>query len=553
MSGAVSQNSASGLKLQASQAWDQDPWVSRVLLASVFLVGACTLIYELLIGSVSSYLLGDSITQFSLTMGLSMAAMGVGTYVSRLIHSHELRWFIAIEIALGLAGGLCVPALFLAYGVPHLFSVAMVSALGIIGVLIGIEIPLLTRLLGRSTALKANISNVLSLDYLGALAATLCFPFFLLPHLGLIRSGILAGAVNVAVGHVNLHLFGTELPKAWRRGMRRRIFAIYVLLIAVFVGADALLAGWESWVFQDPVIYSKQSRYQKIALTQDRNDVRLFLDGHLQFSSVDEHRYHESLVHVPMARAVHVRDVLVLGGGDGLAVRELLTHTQIESIVVVDLDPEVTALARRLPILRKQNQGALEHPKVRVLHQDAMAYLGDTPKLYDLIVADLPDPNSASLARLYSREFYLRAFSRLTPAGVMVTQATSPFFARNAFWTVVATMQEALDASFKPIFVGDAAAEAKTNPKAKAKVQAYHVHVPSMGEWGFVMAGRARPQNMAHWELSAPHARFLSKKVLPGLFVFPEDMGPPAARMDASTLNDPVVLQHYIKGWKSWF
>lgn len=497
-----------------------------VLFASVFLVGLCTIVYELLIGTVSSYLQGDSITQFSLTIGLSMSAMGVGTYLSRLLREHLLYRFVVLEIALALVGATSVPLLFAMYTMGDLYYPFMITLIVVLGALIGLEIPLLTRIMAHRHELRANISNVLSLDYLGALLATLLFPFVLLPFVGLLLSGVIIGMCNLGVGWLNVWYFRSALSQSHRRSIIRFSTATSALLVLLAFGSERLLHGFDSLTFEHRVIISKQSPYQKLVVTRDRDDVRLFLNGHLQFSSIDEHRYHESLVHIPASLTPHIRSVLILGGGDGMAVRELLEYAEIESITLVDLDPAVTELARNNRLLVAMNEASLENPKVQLVHDDAWEFIEHDSGLYDLILADLPDPNSPALARLYSREFYRFVASRLSRTGVFTTQATSPFFAREAFWTIHHTLAAAGFEHVRP----------------------YHSYVPSMGDWGFIAASR---QSLEIDPSSVPDStRYLDDATLKQAFVFAKDLAP--KHRDVSTINDPIVMRHYLAGWKHW-
>ena len=499
---------------------------AAVLLLSVFVVGLCTIVYELLIGSISSYLLGDSITQFSITIGLTMTAMGIGTLFSRKIQGNLILWFIAIEIALGLVGGFSVPILFAVYAATDLYYPAMITLIMAVGILIGLEIPLLTRVMENQFTLRDNISNVLSLDYFGAFAATLLFPFLLLPFLGIFASSIVTGAANLAVGVLSLWYFRSALGLEKGRWLLWAICLVSGLLLGALVFSQTLINAWETSVYDDRVLLSRQSRYQKIVLTRHRGDVRLFLDGSLQFSSIDEHRYHEALVHVPLSLLGQRERVLVLGGGDGLVLRELLKYKDIARIDLVDLDPVVVEISRGFPPIVKLNGGSLDDPRVTVHTMDAFKFLETSDGLYDAIIADLPDPKNLSLARLYSREFYAMARRRLSRQGILVTQATSPYFAPKAFWAIRATLEAAGFPHISP----------------------YHAYVPSFGDWGFIMASnrRIQPGNI---RIAVP-TRYLSTELARGLFVFSKD--DIEDEVKPSSLNNPEILRYYLEGWKHW-
>lgn len=504
-----------------------------VLIGSVFIAGLCSIIYELLIGTTSSYFLGDSIKQFSLTIGFYMAAMGIGSYLSRFIENENLiHRFVLFEIILGALGGASVLLLYIAYAFTDQYSYFSFLLTMLIGILIGLEIPLLTRIMDNYFVLKKNLSNVLSVDYVGALIATLIFPFLLLPLLGTFRSALFFGLINMCIGYMVLWRFRYLLQRSQCHFLYFLSTVIVILLIAAFWFGSTLIGLWNNAVYQDRVVYFKESPYQKIAVTKDKKDIRLYLNGNLQFSSIDEYRYHESLIHIPMA-ATQAKKVLLLGAGDGLAVRELLKYPELEEITLVDLDPAVVTLARSNHYIKEINQGSLESEKLHIIHQDAFQYLSHSNTLFDLIVADLPDPNNVSLARLYSKEFYQLVLQRLSPDGVMVTQATSPYYATQAFWNIEASIKAAGFPFSYP----------------------YHVQVPSFGEWGFIMATQ---QAVSTDDLSLrPVTLFLEEQSLENLFYFPPDIAKETIKrggehIEVSTLDQPNVLTAYLKGWKYW-
>lgn len=521
------------------------PRARFVLLASVFIVASCGLVYELVAGAVSSYLLGDAVTQFSLVIGVFLCAMGVGSYLAQFIRRNLLATFVEMEIWVGLVGGASSMVMF-AVGAfaEDLFAPVFYGLCSLIGILVGIEIPLLVRILGGGQdemTTGTALSEVLALDYVGALGGALAFPLLALPFLGMTRSSVVFGLMNLAVAGAGI----TLLPGR-RLGPALRTAAAVAVLLVSLVYSTRWVGFLEDVLYQDQVVFADHSEYQRIVLTQWRHDTRLYLNGHLQFSSVDEARYHESLV-IPAMEAVRAtgaepKTVLILGGGDGLAAREVLAYGSVERIVLVDLDPKVTELSRTRSELVELNQGSLDDPRVQVIHDDAFRFLRtepdpSLPPFYDVILADLPDPSTPTLAKLFSRAFYASALRRVSRHGVLVTQATSPFFARQAFWSVVETLRSARSDEL----------DAETG---EVHVLPFHVHVPSFGEWGFAMASHrpVEPQALAvSASKRSAQSRFLNDDTLRGLFVFPEDLAPlPVA---VNRLDDPVLFRYYEKGW----
>ena len=326
------------------------PWLksmSAVLFLSVFLIAACGLVYELIAGTLASYLLGDSVLQFSTVIGSYLFAMGIGSWLSRYIGRGLVARFVTIELMVGLVGGFSSAILFWAFAWTDSFRFVLYLVVTVIGILVGLEIPLLMRILKDRFQFRELVAHVLTFDYLGALGASLLFPLLLVPHLGLVRSAVLFGMINAGVALWSTFLFRSHLPAV--AGLRAASVVVLALLGLGMAGADRISAAADENLYADQVIFSRNTRYQRIVLTRWKDDIRLFLSSHLQFSSRDEYRYHESLVHPGLAAVPGAKHVLVLGGGDGLAVREILKYPAVEQITLVDLDPEMTGLFRKLP------------------------------------------------------------------------------------------------------------------------------------------------------------------------------------------------------------
>src|SRR5690349_17287458 len=378
--------------------------MSVALFISVLAIAACGLIYELVASALASYLLGDSVLQFSTVIGTYLFAMGVGSWLSRYLGRGLVARFIGIELIVGVIGGLSSTVLFLAFAYTSAFRLVLYVLVVIIGVLVGLEIPLLMRVLRDRYAFKDVVSNVLTFDYLGALAASLAFPILLVPHLGLVRSALLFGLLNAAIALWSTFLFAELL--ATRIMLRAASVVVLALLGGGMVSAKYITDMAEGNIYADDVIFSRDSRYQHIVLTSWKDDLRLFLNAHLQFSSRDEYRYHEALVHPGLSALSTAKRVLVLGGGDGLAVREILKHPSVEHVTLVDLDPAVTGLFSTHPLLTKLNGGSLSSPKVTVVNADAFVWLDQHKEQYDFAVVDFPDPNNYGVGKLYTAPFY---------------------------------------------------------------------------------------------------------------------------------------------------
>lgn len=491
-----------------------------LLLVSVFVIATCGLIYELVAGTLASYLLGDSVTQFSTIIGVYLFSMGIGSWLSKYLEGDLLKWFIRIELLVGLVGGCSAPLLFTLFEQVASFRLMLYAFVGLTGVLVGLEIPLLMRILENRLSFKELVSRVFTFDYIGALLASLIFPLILVPKLGLIRTSLFFGLLNVGVAAFLLYRFSETRP--YRSVFTMVLCLSAALLLTGFVYAESIMTYAEGVTFQDTVIYSKSTPYQRMVLTRNTRELRLYLNGNLQFSSADEYRYHEALVHPAMQARPQARRVLVLGGGDGMAVRELLKYPAIRHIQLVDLDPAMTTLFRQNSVLVKLNQGSLLSPKVHIQNKDAFTWIREDTTRFDVVIVDFPDPSNYSIGKLYSTKFYTELEKRLAPDGIVVVQSTSPYVARKSFWCVRNTLK---------------AAGLQTIP--------YHAYVPSFGEWGYVMALRNQ-----HWRLGGTlpaGLRFVSTQSMATMLSFPPDMA--EVPTEINKLNNQVLVQLFEEEW----
>lgn len=499
---------------------------SALLLCSVLIVAMCGIVYELIIGTVSSYLLGNSVYQFSLTIGFFMFAMGVGSYASRFLRGNLIQAFVYIELTLAFVGGICSISLFMLFPyAPWFYQFGMFTFISIIGFLVGLEIPVLTRVLAERSNTRESLSNVLSLDYIGALFGSVAFPILLLPSLGLITASFAIGLINAAVAAVNVIWLRDHLEKP--RQAMWLVGCTVVLLFALTLTASRITAFAQDHLYFDRIVWNKQSQYQNLVVTNtwQRSDVRLFIDGHLQFAEVDEYRYHESLVHPVLSWGREAETVLILGGGDGLAIREVLKHPNVTKIDLVDLDPAMTDLGENFAPIVALNGGSMQSDMLTVINQDAFVFVKDTDQVYDRIIIDFPDPHNEALAKLYSVEFYAMVNRIMADDGALVSQSSSPFFAPHSYWTVGRTLED--------IF---------------PQVVSYNVPVPSFGIWGYHIASKDPTAQMG----PLPDGlRFISDRSFAAAQNFSEDLLP-KKDIPVNSIFDPLIYHLYIQDVKGF-
>lgn len=507
-----------------------------LLLVTVLIISTSGLSYELIAGTMATYLLGQSVTQFSFAMGWFMAAMGLGSYLTRYVENRLFDSLLKVQIVLALAGGFSAFFMFLAFAqtdnlYPYFFSISL-----IIGGAVGFEIPLILRIIGKYRILSLAVSEVFTYDYIGALFASLIFPLLILPYMGLVRASLFFGLFNCLAG---LIIFKLSPEKKQVQRWRLPLIAVVLILLVGFIFSGNLTRWVEDILYQDPVVFSKETKYQRIVITKWRDDIRLFLNGNLQFSTRDEARYHETLVHVPISKMAEIpKSVLLLGGGDGLAVRELLKYPQIEKIIMIDLDGELVSLFKDHPQLHKVNNQSLQSAKLTIYNEDAFQWLKNNKNLppFDLIIADLPDPNSYSLGKLYSVSFYLHLLEHLSSIGMFVTQATSATYSPAAYWCIKSTIEESLRIK-RGYYLNE------------WTIQPFHTYIPSFGDWGFILASKNFSQQV---ERKLPSTRFLTRALIDSLFVFSKDIEQKQTKQ-INHLDNQILVRIYANSWHNWY
>ena len=555
------------------------PRTATLLLAlSMFFTGAAGFIFECILSTVASYILGNSIEQFSVTISLMMLMMGfAGYWQSKLSDDHLIEKFLAVETALALLGGFSPIAAYGAYATMEThFALVQYFFVLSIGFLIGLEIPLVLRINRRFVPeLKSNIATVFSTDYVGAFVGALVWVFVFLRYFPLTEIGFFVAGINFAVAVVTYLYFSAHGFVKYKLPAFAAIALTAVALSFGYARNDDWNQLFEQRFYDRPIVVSRTTRYQHIVMTAatDPTDYRLFINGNLQFSSRDEHIYHEMLVHPALTLAEKNERVLILGGGDGLALREVLKQPTVREVTLVDIDPEMIELARSHPTLSELNARAFEDARVEASYLDLVApsgietpvyeysgvvndglsagieeaarvsvYTVDADRLVDLLPAgldvvliDLPDPNSVELTKLYSLEFYLKLRRLLSEGAMLAIQATSPYHAKESFLCIRRTLE---------------AAGYTTLP--------YHDDVPSFGDWGWILAwekdleSRDVARSIARLEefgLPADDLSYLTPERFRASLVFGKG-GLESTSEEVNRLMRPVLLNFYLS--ESW-
>lgn len=494
----------------------------RLLMLTTLIISGCSICYELIISAVSSYLLGDSTLQYSVTIGLYMSAMGLGSFISKYMKKNLFDWFVLIEIGVGVMGGVSALILFLANLYLDQYQLVMYGEIIIIGTFVGVEIPLLTRIIeGDAENLRITLSSIFSFDYIGGLLGSIAFPLLLLPRLGYFATAFLTGSMNILAAVLIVFKYSERIRKpVIYKGITLLLFAFMMWGVLFSENISNYIEGG---LYRDRVILSEQTQYQHIVLTRHKDDLRLFIDGNVQFCSLDEYRYHEALVHIPMSQAAKKDKVLILGGGDGMAVRELLKYEKTQ-ITMVDLDPEMIRICSENPIIAELNQNSLKSDRLHIINDDAYRYLEENEEAYDVIIVDLPDPNNESLNKLYTNIFYRLCKNSLTEDGILVVQSTSPYYATKAFWCIGKTLES------EGFFV-----------------KPYHLQVPAFGDWGFHLASNKELEDIYNITVDT---KYLSEDNVDALFSFGKDEI--AEDVEINSLSRPVLIQYYSEAVKNW-
>ncbi len=504
---------------------------SHILKIALFATGLSGIVAEYVLSTLATYFLGDSVFQWTMIVSIMLFSMGLGSRISKYLLKNLIEKFVLIEFVLSFLAAFVSVITYLSAAFIGIEGLVIYSLSVIIGLLIGMEIPLVIRLNDKYESLRSNISSAMENDYYGSLLGGVFFAFVGLPYLGLTYTPFILGTVNLSVALTLMFMLWKQLEKKTRVKLGSAAIIVVLLLSTGSIFAKRTIEYGENRRYADKVIYTEQTPYQRITITQSHGEFWLFINGNQQLSTIDEVMYHEPLVHPVMRLSPDAKDILVLGGGDGGAVREILKYNTVKSITLVDLDPAMTQLGQTYPLLVEMNQNAMNHPMVEIINTDGYNYLEDSKKFFDAIIIDLPDPKSIELGRLYSYEFYKICYRQLRPHGIIITQAGSPYYAAKAFNCIDKTMEEA-GFTTAPL----------------------HNQVVTLGEWGWVMGAKEisksrLKEKLQELDFEGVETRWINKDAMTLITSFGKAAFPEATdSVEINKIHNPVLYKYYLDG-----
>ena len=505
---------------------------SLLLKISIFATGLSGIVAEYILATSASYFLGDSVFQWTIILSLMLFSMGLGSRFSKRIEKRLIESYILLELLLSVITSFSVIILYSLMPVISSLDIVIYGLSMVVGFLIGMEIPLVTRINGEYEELKTNISGMMENDYYGSLVGGLFFAFIGIKYLGLTYTPFIVGGINLIVAIILLFSFSHLIPKPSSKKLKLMGGGIIVLFIAGFIFSKPIVQYGNQSRFNEKVVFTEQTPYQQITITQWKDHHQLYLNQGKQLSTFDEWLYHEPLVHPVMSLTKGPVDVLLMGAGDGCAIRELLKYDRVKSITLVDLDSVMTNIGKEHPIFRKLNKDAFYSEKVTVINTDAFNFLENENNFYDVIIADFPDPRTIELNKLYSYEFYKLCSYRLRPNGAFITQSTSPFYTTHTFRCIEKTLN-----------------------KVGFNTLPIHNHVYTFGEWSWIIGSKNLSsnqikQNIQHADLSKiENLKWMTNESLLLLTSFGNDLiEVDTNKLEFNTILNPVAYKYYEKG-----
>ena len=499
---------------------------SFALKVALFATGISGIVAEYILSTLASYFIGNAILQFTLIVSIMLFAMGLGSRFSKQFTKNVIVYFIVTELVLSVLVSFSALISYTVYGVTDVSWLVIYLLSICIGLLIGLEIPFATRINDEFEELRLNISNILEKDYFGSLIGGLFFAFIGLPYLGLTYTPFVLGFLNLIVSYYLFKILKEYIDAKTTQKLQIAYILVTVLITAGVYFATPIIQFGEQIKYKDKIVYSKQTKYQKIVVTEWKKWHSLYINGNQQLSTFDEFMYHEPMVHVPMKMTTSHKNILILGGGDGCIAREVFKYNDVEKITLVDLDKNMIDLGKNHPVFKDLNNNAMNDARLTTVTEDAFNFLEETPEKYDVIFVDLPDPNNVDLNKLYTKEFYKLCGLKLTENGVFITQAGSPYYATKAFYCIDKTLR---------------AANFKTLPMQN--------QVLTLGQWGWILAKKQAVQSeeVTKLKFANLNLKWLTENATPQLVAFGKPLADTTG-VKINTIFSPKLYNYYRKG-----
>ncbi|MCI2283191.1 polyamine aminopropyltransferase [Colwellia sp. MSW7] len=555
-----------------------------LLILTMAVLAGCGLIYEYLLSHYAGRVLGVMESTIYTMIGLMIVSMGLGAFAARKVRC-AFNGFVYLELIIALLGSsaiLFIGALiaftqtlphliadmlslppdmlpqggifdtlsFLAFKSPYFFGV-------ILGFFIGMEIPLIARIREQihGQHLANNLGTIYGADYIGAGVGAAVWVVFLL-SIDISKAAALTASLNLIAGAFFIMRYWQKLH--WRKTFVGAHLLLAAVILLMFNYGNQWLNQMNSVLYLDKVVHTQKTRYQQLTFTErnmgvnstntqfgktQQSIINFYINGRLQFSSIDEHIYHDYLVAPVLAGSARHDNILIVGGGDGLALRGVLKYSP-NSVTLIDLDSELidifkdpsthvnSSLARKISYM---NKGSLQDSRVTILRSDAFITINELLKsgqVFDAIIVDLPDPSHPDLNKLYTVNFYARLKQLLGGDGLIAIQSTKPYHAKGSFISIGKTLKAA----------------------EFTHVQQYHDNVPSFGEWGWTIGAKMGASPLARLnklDKLPIQPRWLNLDLLKSAFIFPNDFYNNTENIGVNTPGSHTLYQLHQQAWQN--
>jgi len=542
---------------------------SYFIIFMVGLIASCGLIYEYLISHYSGIVIGVVDKAIYGIIGIMLVAMGVGAAFAGRCIKDNYTSFVVLESVISITGstaGLFLGASYaISYWIPESLYISMglennifanlsgilsktVSLLPyiaafIMGFLIGMEIPILTSAREEfiNSTKSENFSIMYGSDYAGAGIGAAVWVLWML-SLDVNTSSVIVSATNIFAGIIFLIVFWKKIQYKKSIILLKSFSILTVTLVSIF--GTSIHRDFEDMLYKDNVIYSFNTHYQHITITEmdnkGNNVYSLFINNKLQFSSSDERLYHELLVQPVMNMNKKHEKVLLIGGGDGLALREIFKWNDVKSVTMLDLDDKLINFFSK-PVYKgdKQinkkfielNNNSFADKRLHLMLGDAYNNIDKIKDKFDVVIVDLPDPGNPNLNKLYSTSFYKKINRVMDIHGAMVIQSTSPYHAKNTFLSIRKTVE-----SSKFPYVNQ-----------------YHHNIPSFGEWGWTIATKDGIDPLYSVRHTFKNTDWLNKGVFKASFEFGKGFLSYYNSIKENHLDGYVIYDYYKNDWNKSF